>query len=490
MRGVASARYRAAARRAAGAAAIVFMLLLAVMLGFMGLALDLAQLYNRRLELQGVADAAAIAAAGELTGTSAGVANAVAQAAVAAARLHYQYQTRQVAWSDAAIKFSSAPNAPDSAWVDAANAQTAPDGLLYVKVDTSALPSSPGTVATRFMGALSPSLASASTSGHAIAGRSSILVTPLAVCAMSPSPASARSNAGQAELVEYGFRRGVAYDLMQLNPNAGTPENFLVDPLDPPGTVGTAGSLTPAVAGPFVCSGNLPIGRLTGGALTVQRPFPLAQLYQQLNSRFDQYPGGLCNPNGAPPDFNIKSYLYNTAIPWMSTVRNGQASDKQTDAARLWTKADLTPPASNGNTAPVYGPLWSFAKAVPYAAYVAGTPEPAGGYSTFATAAWATLYAPGPPSPIAYPVNPPYSAAGGANFQAPSPARRPGLRNRRVLNVPLLSCPVAAGANTTATVLGVGRFFMTVPATATSVFAEFAGAVPEQALGGPVVLYP
>jgi len=222
----------------------------------------------------------------------------------------------------------------------------------------------------------------------------------------------------------------------------------------------------------------------------VQRPFPLAQLYQQLNSRFDQYAGGLCTPNGAPPDFNVKAYVYNTAVAWMSTARDGQASDIQTDATRLWTKADLSPPASNANTAPVYGPLWSFAKAVPYSAYTAGVPEPAGGYGTFAASAWSTLYVPGPPSSVAYPSTSPYLASSGANFQAPSAAHAPGFRNRRVLNIPLLSCPVAAGTTASATVLGVGRFFMTVPATATSVYAEFAGAVPEQALGGPAVLYP
>lgn len=474
-------------RPQAGAAAIVFTLLLAAMLGFIGLALDLAQLYNRKGELQSVADAAALAAAAELVGTAAGVNSALTQAAAAAGRLHYQYGTQQIGWSNAAIKFSSSPTA--AAWLDAAAAQAAPDGLLYVKVDTSALAPAMGAVATSFMAVLSPSLASTSTAAQAIAGRSSILATPLAICAMSSAPAAARSNAGPAELVEYGFRRGVAYDLMQLNPNANTPANFLVDPIDPPGTAGAAANLSTAVAGPFVCNGTMQIARLKGGAVTVQRPFPLGLLYQQLNARFDLYTGGLCTPNGAPPDFNIKAYLYASAVPWMSSARNGQASDTQTDATELWTKADLSPPASNGNTAPMYGPLWSFAKAVPYSAYTAGVPEPAAGYTPFATTAWPTLYAPGLPTAAAYPATTPYLASTGSNFLAPS-AAHPGYRNRRVLNIPLLACPVAAGATASATVLGIGRFFMTVPATATSVYAEFAGAVPEQALGGPALLYP
>jgi hypothetical protein len=61
------------------------------------------------------------------------------------------------------------------------------------------------------------------------------------------------------------------------------------------------------------------------------------------------------------------------------------------------------------------------------------------------------------------------------------------LRDRRVLNIPLLACPVGGG---TATVLAVGKFFMTVPATATSLYAEFAGTVSPGTLGTDVELYP
>jgi Flp pilus assembly protein TadG len=484
------ARYDLAARPQAGAAAIVFVLMIAVMLGFMGFALDLAQIYNRRLELQSVAEAAAAAAAGQLTGTSAGVANALTQASAAAGRLRYQYNKQQVAWLDPALRFSSDPAAPDDAWLDAGAAQAAPLGLQYVKADTSLLAAATGAVPTAFMKVLSPGLASTSTSGRAIAGRPTIMVTPLAICAMSTNPAVSRSNAGSVELVEYGFRRGVAYNLMQLNPNANVPANFLVDPIDPVGTLGSAANMATAVVGPFVCAGSMQIGRLSGGTITVQSPFPLGQLFQQLNSRFDQYPGGLCSPNAAPPDFNIKSYVYNNAIPWMGTARDGQASDMQTDANKLWTRADLVPHDSDTNTAPMYGPLWSYAKAVPFAAYTPGVAEPTAGYSTFTTASWPTLYSPGVPTAVGYPANTPYLTNAGANFLAPSAVHRPGQRNRRVLNISLLSCPVGAGATASASVLAVGKFFMTVPATATTLFGEFAGTVPEQSLGGPVVMYP
>lgn len=60
------------------------------------------------------------------------------------------------------------------------------------------------------------------------------------------------------------------------------------------------------------------------------------------------------------------------------------------------------------------------------------------------------------------------------------------VRGRRVLNVPLLSCPIVPGARATATVLCVGRFFMTVPATPTTLYAEFAGLLPARRLAGKV----
>jgi hypothetical protein len=340
-------------------------------------------------------------------------------------------------------------------------------------------------------------LASVSVGGRAVAGRASIKVTPLAVCAMSNTPAAARSNPSappQVELVEYGFRRGVGYDLMQLNPSGTSAENFVIDPIDPPNVYGSAANTWPSLVGPFACVGRLAMPRVTGGPVTVGRPFPLASLYQQLNSRFDQYVGGLCNPVTAPPDVNIKSYLY-TAIPWMGTAPGAQAAQSTTHLGKLWTIADPLPAPPPGNTAPMYGPLWAGTRAVPYSSYTASPLEPAGGYAPFATSTWTSLYAPGTPTvTAAYPgggTATPYSATSGANFLAPSAAHKPmAVAKRRVLNVALLSCPVGGGALSTATVLGIGKFFMTVPATATSIYAEFAGLAQEQSLGGEVTLYP
>jgi len=481
------------ARRQRGAIFVLFAVMVLSLLSMAGLALDLTQAYNRRVELQALADAAALAAARELNGTTSGVDKAVSAAASVALTYSYQYSTLPLSWSAAALSFAASASTPDSGWSDAASAAAAPAGLLYAKVDTAALDASVGNVATVFMRFAGVVPASLSVAARAVAGRLSIGVTPLAICAQSPTPAASRANTASPsynELVEFGFRRGVAYNLMNLNPNGSTPENFLIDPLSPPGTTGAPGNFGTDVVGPFICAGSMLMPSVTGGALNVQRNFPLATLYPHLNSRFDNYSGNYCMPEPAPPDSNIKAYAYNS-IGWMSPAAATQTAATWTNGGvKLWTRADPLP-GDASNTAPQYGPLWSFARAVPYSAYTAAPVEPAAGYTPFATTAWSSLYTPGPPAASGYPSGPatatPYSTGSGVNFQAPSAAHA-GQARRRVLNVALLSCPVPAGATASATVLGVGRFFMTVPATATSISAEFAGVAAASTLTGAVEL--
>lgn len=471
-----------------GAVGIIFSLVILLLFGFMALALDLSMIYNRKVELQALADAAAIAAANQLVGTNSGVVKALSAAATEANNFRYQYRKNSVTWSDAAIRFSSSAAGP---WVDAGSASSLPQGLLFAKVDTSELDPEYGTVNTIFMRIFSPAQATAVIHGTAIAGRSSINVVPLAICALSPIRANPRSNVGppaNVELEEYGFRRGVGYDLMNLNSGPpATPENFVIDPIAPLGSIGSSSNTAVAVVGPFVCTGRIPKARVTGSTIAVSRPFPIGSLFNQLNSRFDQYASGDCKSHQAPPDTNVKSYFSSTSVPWMSPSPGiYQTAATWTQAGKLYTRASPPSPPPN-TTAAMYGPLWSFAKAVPFSSYVAGEPEPAAGYATFGTAAWKTLYN-ASQGFNSYPTATPYAAGTSPNFQGPSPANGPGMRLRRVLNVPLLSCPIGAGTNVTANVLGIGRFFMTVPATNSSISAEFAGLVPEESLGGPVEL--
>ncbi|HEY0488426.1 MAG TPA: pilus assembly protein TadG-related protein [Telluria sp.] len=473
-----------------GSISYLLLVTILVMLAFTGIALDTAMAYNRRAEVQSVADAAALAAARELNGTPAGITAAVNRAAAVVGRFKYHYDQVPMTWNDAAIEFSTTP-AYGGSWRNAGSAAASPAGVYFVKVDTSQLDEAAASVEAVFMRIIGADMSATNVVGQAIAGRSAINITPLAVCAMSSAAATPRANPGppaNLELVEFGFRRGVAYNLMNLNPNAATPANFLVNPIDPPGATGNAVHTTIPIVGPFVCSGTMAMTRVTGGQIRVNSPFPIADLFRQLNSRFDQYDGDMCSPNGAPPDFNIRSFVF-TSIPWMLTPPTGQTAAPLAGPTSLATIADPSP-APAGTTAGQYGPLWSFARAVPFSAYVNGSPEPASGYPYFAATAWTTLYRPGQPSTLGYPAMTPYMASGGANFQAPSASNRPGIRKRRVLNVPLLACPVSGSANVPATVLAIGKFFMTVPATETTISAEFGGVVPAETLGGPVELFP
>lgn len=474
--------------RRRGAIAIMLAIMLPVIIGFVGLALELGQLYNRKAEMQSLADAAAISAAKKLDGTTAGVNGALAAAHGSVeggadwTRQRYAYQ-QSVTFDNAAIKFGKSGDG-STGWVDADAAKAAPEGVSYVKIDTAGLGAGYGTVTLFFMRILS-SKTSMEVAHTAVAGRQRLNITPLGICAMHTDPASPikeRVNpGGYSELTEYGFRRGVSYNLLKLNPNGAAPVHYLVDPISLP-PKGNASNFTTANAGPYVCTGTVELQRVLGRTVNVQDGFPIATFYNHLNARFDAS-GGQCNASSAPPDTNIRAYAFGS-IGWMGKP-DGQVAAPATSPARLETIADLAPPNPQSGTS--YGPLWVYARPVPWSAYAAGTPEPAQGYAPFAALkdVWDNLYRNGPVLNT-YPggatgLLSPYST------QVTSPtAHPPGLKYRRVLNVPLLACPVVGG---TAAVLAIGRFFMTVRADASGVYAEFAGAAQREESAGQVELY-
>lgn len=464
-------------RREDGAIAIMTVGALIVIIGFCGLALDFSQIHNRRIELQNAVDATALAAARELNGTRAGVDNAVQQAA---ARFNgapgtvvtFQYGQRMT-WSDNALEFGVSPGGP---WQSIGAAQDNPEQFRYARVSTSGLDEAYGLVKASFLPFFSKDLAKIGTNARAVAGRSAIKVAPLAICAMRPE--EKRNRLG--ELEEFGFRRGVAYDLMDLNTQpTASGQSFLINPLAAPGSTGTAAIAISSVE-PYACTGTLGIPRVTGGQISVTSPFPLDLLFNHLNSRFKQ-DAGTCNVDTAPPDANVRAYAYDTKVPWMSTPRAGQSAALSQVGSKRWTVAGPEPTPGD-TTAEMYGPLWSYAKAVQYA-----STEPAAGYTVYTTTNWTTLYNPGQPKATGYPSTTPYLQTNGStNFEAPTGSHK-GVRHRRVLNVALVECPVSGNR---ATVRGIGKFFMTVPADKTHLYAEFAGLAAEQTLNIHMKLYP
>src|SRR5450830_679397 len=457
--------------RQGGAIAVIFAVMVIPLLGFCALAIDIGTVHNRGAEMKNLAETIAMSAAKNLNGTAGGVDNAMTAAQSIASTFKFRNYSTSINWSSAAVRFSNSPDRGGN-WMDAAAAKAAPGRIFYVKVDTAEFADA-GTIYPAIMPVLNPQLAALNISTDAIAGRTGMEITPLAICAMSEQPATLRSNGGAYdELVEYGFRRGVGYDLMQLNPTGTTPLSFVVNPLALPGSAGNPADMSSAALEPYVCSGTVGIPRVTGDAIAVTSPFPLAALYQQLNARFDQYGAAACTFNGAPPDYNVKGYDYTkipATFPWFAAAPSGQTAAKSLAGGRLQTVADL-PPA--------------------YLA-TAGIPEPAAGYATFDTPAWPVLY--GGQVVNKYPsalssTGTPYKPGSGNNLALPASAHRPGLRDRRVLNVPLLSCATAPASS--ARVLAIGRFFMTVPATPSMLAAEFAGVIPLERIEGYVGLFP
>jgi hypothetical protein len=490
--------------RQRGAFSVMFVPLLIVMIGFWGLAVDMGQIYNRKVDLYGISKAAALAAARELNGTPEGLIAAKNAASAAVANLRYQHfgNGTAITWSENALSFGTTASRSGtwipSASTGASSAQAAE--LFFARVDTAALEAPIGRIRTFLIHFLDRSLAAMPVSDSAIAGRTSLKAMPIGICAMSADAAAARpatssSGGTLSELVQYGFRRGISYDLMKLNPNGETPVRYAINPIAEPGS-GTS-SFTISSLGPFVCSGSMWIKGLTGGAIRVSElpaSSPLASLSAALNTRFDTYASTPCTSSGAAPDINVKSYAYDQAngVKWMTPETGRTAVAITTERGKSEAVVDLpTAPAAPGD----YGPLWAYAKAAK-APSPLDSPEPAGGYQTFASTDWPALYPSGPTSST-YPTSPPapYLASTTANgyYQAPRIANRPmAMPYRRVLNIPLLSCTSTApsGSNVTATVVAIGKFFMTVPATDDSLIAEFTGLLPPQSLPGHVELFP
>jgi Flp pilus assembly protein TadG len=444
---------------------MMFAMALLFMLGLCGFALDVSRVYNRKAELQSIADAAALAAARELNGTLAGVTNAENKAAFVVSQLRYKYATTPIPWSANALRFSASATASAPAWLDATAAKASPAGLMFVKVDTVELDAEVGRVDTILLRVLPNAPLGGELTARAVAGRISTNITPLAVCALSTDPQAPLALPPPPatkvieELVQFGFRRGSVYDLMNLGSNGLLDAHFVVDAGDPRGTRDGAVNVSAAFIAPFACNGTMLATKLVGENIIVAGHFPIDTLFKHLNTRFGVYTDTGCTSLESPPDSNIKAYQATATV----------------------------------------NPLWAYAKAVPYSSYTSqGGVEPAAGYTPFpataTTSSWLTLYPslapfPGTAPKVSYPASTPYLTTSDANFfQSAGAALAPSKQHRRVLNVPLLQCPLSTTGSTTANVLGIGRFFMTVPATSTSVKVEFAGLMREQNIDGEVEL--
>jgi len=448
------------ARRERGSVAILTAFVLPAAIGMCGLALELALAFQRQAQLQQLADSVALSAAQQLDSTAAGVASAVSKATQVAINRNVR-GVGSVMLNPATLAFAGDPAGP---WLDAGAASAAPSGLRYVRADMSQLDSSFTTLSNVF-GSFLGAGGSTTVGARAVAGPNGVRVLPLAICAPSSVASATRANGGgQDERIEYGFRYGVGYNLLALNPAAGASggEYFLVDPVSPPGSTALAASTADSAVAPFMCSGKLAYPSVAG-RLHLRRNGSFG-LWRQLNSRFNSYGGSdACEPHSAPPDSNVREFR-GAQASWMSSNPPQASAASSTPAAGkpLMTVADGAPPLPA--IAPAqYGTLWAY-----------GAAKRSNG-SAFGTANWTVLY-PSAPGFSATGTAWPAGTAPYANAAfATAPAGNPGRKERRLLYVPLLSCPIAAGANVDGPVLAVARFLLTAQASATEVPGEFAG---------------
>jgi type II secretory pathway pseudopilin PulG len=469
-----------------GAFGVLYAIVLPVMLGMIGLAVDLGMMYARGHELQSVADGAALAAARALDGTTDGITAARNNARGTAIQAQFRFLNSETfSWSATALSFGPSADGP---WT-AADAITPADAplMFFARVDTSGLDAMYGRVSVAFLRVVGVE-GEQHLVRRAVAGRKDSALGPLAVCALNNTEITMRTNApstGVDEAVEYGFRRGVTYNLLNLNPNGTTPRNFAINPVDFAPAPDLASHHTDEALRPFACSGKIPAPPLAGGAqIYVREPFP-ASLIGELNSRFGDYTGGsACTRFGSPPDVNIIDYRGAYSSFWMSgtTLPVRASADQLITGGKLVTVADgAIVPA--GTTSASYGTLWSFGRPMRYNAATGGMG------ALFNKSDWAKLYPVTSGLPLAsnYSASQlPYERNLPPHRLLPSPLS--GEASRRVLNVPLLQCPFAGS---TATVLGIGRFLMTTPATSSplGVHAEFGGLTTYGALAANAVLY-
>ena len=470
-------------KRQTGAVAIIFALALTSVFGFMGLALDLAQTYEMKTELQNASDAAALSGAKELVGTLAGINSAVSKAKATAQSNKFKY-AQAVVLEDTNINFGDSPDTLN--WQTIGQAQAAPTNLLFIRVNTGLQTQN----IVNFM-KIAGVAAAPSTFGQAVAGRFSLGITPIAVCALETTKYGQLPHTGlPSELKEFGFRRGLAYDVLSINPLGAAANKFLLNPIDiaissSDNSCNPSNSSATGVR-PYICAGTASLITTLPGYVYANTGFSTT-LSSELDSRFTS--GGSCT---VAPDANIKQYPANNTSAagagnpsnWMTPPGNNNQGVRLTTGT---TNVPFTPPSTNASD---WGVLWSYNPAVQYAAN-----PPAGGYTPYTTANWPALYPNVTPVPTTqYPTTTtfgvpasPYNQSSGQFFSSGT-----GSRDRRILNVALADCTTlqSNGKCSTLKVLGVGRFFMPVKSNLpNNLFLEFAGLIPDSTLTAEIKLY-
>lgn len=443
--------HKSQAKRQRGAAAILFGIVALLLFGFMTLVIDLGRTYVVRTELQNAADAASLAGARQLDQTVAGVTRGVAHAIAMAAQNNVQFSTPIIITADN-ISVGSCPD--DGCMVAASTVTTngAAAGMTFMRVNIAS-----GGLATFF--ARLPFVAGGTgtdtmnTFGRAVAGRFVNNITPIAVCARDSREGVIIPPVN--ELVQFGFRRGLSYNLLE----GESPSNsvvYLLNPVDSPPNSCSGANNSAAFVAPFICTGSSAV--LAASASFVYGNSGLEAINQwALNSRFGLYGAGnnnVCIVEQAPPDANITEYPFDTNN-WPPPGQQGLPERPIWHTAQQWQtfKDSLLnmDPFTNPSAANEHGVIWSYSRAV---SGVGSSPNARPGAS-FSVTDWGALYNGVSPN-ATYP-------SSGSPYEAVV-TNAHGMAGRRVLNLVIADCSPGAvsgsGSCSTVPALGIGRFFL------------------------------
>lgn len=292
-----------------GAVAIIVALTLAVLIGFAGLALDGGQLYVSKTEQQNAADACALAASYELTGSPIPEANFVRaeNAGVAVAvENRVGFQGAQIAAGDVVVEFGTALDGPG--WTSAAAIPAGNAKYVRCTISRSGIPMwfmqvrgfAPATVSALATATLAPA--------------QSNCAIPMGLCTSGGPP-------------DYGYVRGQWYS-MNFDESGGGASgltgNFRWLDFDPssttPGCSGGGaqelacllkgvGQCTLPPSGPATCSSSGNSSPVPG---CVGQTGNINSLGSAFNTRFGIYQGGggvsTSDLSTAPPDFTGHGY--------------------------------------------------------------------------------------------------------------------------------------------------------------------------------------
>lgn len=448
--------------RQQGAVAIIVALSLVVLIGMLGLVVDLGHLYVTKTELQNAADASALSGAKELNGRVTGINNAISRAIETAGRNKYNLNSRALVITSANIRVGACPAAGCMVPITSITTDALAANKTFLEVDTGSQ-----SMNTWFAQVLSSVTTNMSTLAVAVAGKYAADITPIAICRM---PDTGTVN-------EFGYERGVSYKVSDANP-IGPGTMFWIDPESNVSGVCTVTNTNDTR--PYVCAGKTGFTPVIGGTVNTNTGVSTPQL-EALDSRFDSYGAqGQCDPATAPPDTNIREYRYDyngagTAKSWMGTdpVQQGMTFVDGDDPTQPCSPSNhCKPKPYSQRVIADHGVLWSRYR-------------PSGRTVTD----WPTLYYGN--TATSYPEASPYEQGSGDFFEAPSVSHA-GVPGRRVLNMVIVECSAAGGVCRPAEVLAVGRFFMQRKSNVASdreIYVEFGGLLPTPLPTSEIKLY-